>query len=74
MILYVIFQKDHLNCDPTYELEEMIIEANPLHKKKKRLAKQLSARKSEGHTSLVIASNYSTIIEPRHDISNNLTF
>ncbi|XP_052771939.1 serine/threonine-protein kinase 32B-like isoform X2 [Mya arenaria] len=40
--------KDHLNCDPTYELEEMIIEANPLHKKKKRLAKQ-SSRKSEGH-------------------------
>ncbi|XP_046851658.1 serine/threonine-protein kinase 32A-like isoform X2 [Xenia sp. Carnegie-2017] len=34
--------KDHLNCDPTYELEEMIIEPNPLHKKKKRLAKQCS--------------------------------
>lgn len=34
--------KDHLNCDPTYELEEMIIEPNPLHKKKKRLAKQTS--------------------------------
>ena len=47
-------QKDHLNCDPTYELEEMIIEANPLHKKKKRLAKQLSSRKSNGHTSLVM--------------------
>lgn len=31
--------KDHLNCDPTYELEEMIIEAKPLHKKKKRLKK-----------------------------------
>ncbi|XP_053388692.1 serine/threonine-protein kinase 32A-like [Mercenaria mercenaria] len=40
--------KDHLNCDPTYELEEMIIEANPLHKKKKRLAKQ-SSRRSDGH-------------------------
>lgn len=35
--------KDHLNCDPTYELEEMIIEAKPLHKKKKRL-KKLSSR------------------------------
>lgn len=44
--------KDHLNCDPTYELEEMIIEANPLHKKKKRLAKQLSSRKSNGQTSM----------------------
>ena len=37
-------QKDHLNCDPTFELEEMIIESNPLHKKKKRLAKQMSRR------------------------------
>lgn len=37
-------QKDHLNCDPTFELEEMIIETKPLHKKKKRLAKQRSIR------------------------------
>lgn len=34
--------KDHLNCDPTFELEEMIIESKPLHKKKKRLAKMTS--------------------------------
>jgi hypothetical protein len=34
----------NLNCDPTYELEEMIIESKPLHKKKKRLAKQNSKR------------------------------
>ncbi|XP_062538920.1 serine/threonine-protein kinase 32C-like [Armigeres subalbatus] len=34
--------KDHLNCDPSLELEEMIIETKPLHKKKKRLAKQRS--------------------------------
>ncbi|CAD5124807.1 DgyrCDS13069 [Dimorphilus gyrociliatus] len=34
--------KDHLNCDPTFELEEMIVESKPLHKKKKRLAKQNS--------------------------------
>ena len=26
-----------MNCDPTYELEEMIVETRPLHKKKKRL-------------------------------------
>ena len=32
--------KDQLNCDPTFELEEMIVETKPLHKKKKRLAKQ----------------------------------
>ncbi|KAI4479718.1 hypothetical protein M0804_010768 [Polistes exclamans] len=36
--------KDHLNCDPTFELEEMIIETKPLHKKKKRLTKQRSIR------------------------------
>ncbi|XP_066473442.1 serine/threonine-protein kinase 32A [Tiliqua scincoides] len=29
-----------LNCDPTFELEEMILESKPLHKKKKRLAKK----------------------------------
>ncbi|XP_025096714.1 serine/threonine-protein kinase 32B-like isoform X2 [Pomacea canaliculata] len=40
--------KEHLNCDPTYELEEMIIETKPLHKKKKRLAKQNSKQSSEG--------------------------
>ncbi|XP_055895648.1 serine/threonine-protein kinase 32A-like isoform X2 [Biomphalaria glabrata] len=38
--------KEHLNCDPTYELEEMIIETKPLHKKKKRLAKQSSKKDS----------------------------
>lgn len=42
------FQKDHLNCDPTFELEEMIIETRPLHKKKKRLAKQRSIREIQG--------------------------
>ena len=31
-----------LNCDPTFELEEMIVEAKPLHKKKKRLQRQQS--------------------------------
>ncbi|XP_040821992.1 serine/threonine-protein kinase 32B isoform X2 [Ochotona curzoniae] len=34
--------KGRLNCDPTFELEEMILESRPLHKKKKRLAKQRS--------------------------------
>ncbi|XP_054974938.1 serine/threonine-protein kinase 32C isoform X3 [Sorex araneus] len=31
-----------LHCDPTFELEEMILESKPLHKKKKRLAKNRS--------------------------------
>lgn len=37
-----IFQRGHLNCDPSLELEEMIMESKPLHKKKKRLMKQRS--------------------------------
>ncbi|XP_044754182.1 serine/threonine-protein kinase 32B isoform X2 [Coccinella septempunctata] len=44
--------KDHLNCDPTFELEEMIIETKPLHKKKKRLAKQRSIREIQNPASL----------------------
>lgn len=35
-------QKGRLHCDPTFELEEMILESRPLHKKKKRLAKNKS--------------------------------
>lgn len=42
---------DHLNCDPSLELEEMIVEAKPLHKKKKRLAKQRSAQKDSAENS-----------------------
>ncbi|XP_039108365.1 serine/threonine-protein kinase 32C isoform X1 [Hyaena hyaena] len=34
--------KGRLHCDPTFELEEMILESRPLHKKKKRLAKNRS--------------------------------
>lgn len=34
--------KGRLHCDPTFELEEMILESKPLHKKKKRLAKNRS--------------------------------
>lgn len=46
--------EDHLNCDPCLELEEMIVETRPLHKKKKRLAKQRSAqRDSDPETILV---------------------
>lgn len=46
---------DHLNCDPSLELEEMIVEAKPLHKKKKRLAKQRSAHSAESSNA---ESNY----------------
>ncbi|CAK8681076.1 unnamed protein product [Clavelina lepadiformis] len=33
-----------LNYDPTYELEELIVESNPLHKKKERLQKRRQSR------------------------------
>lgn len=45
-IRYSNIQKDRLNCDPTFELEEMIVEPNPLHRKPRRLAKQRSLRTS----------------------------
>ncbi|XP_069508535.1 serine/threonine-protein kinase 32A isoform X2 [Ambystoma mexicanum] len=42
--------KGRLNCDPTFELEEMILESKPLHKKKKRLAKKMKdTSKSRSH-------------------------
>ncbi|XP_052443288.1 serine/threonine-protein kinase 32B [Carassius gibelio] len=37
-----------LNCDPTFELEEMILESKPLHKKKKRLARKTRESGSDG--------------------------
>ncbi|XP_051536579.1 serine/threonine-protein kinase 32B-like isoform X4 [Myxocyprinus asiaticus] len=37
-----------LNCDPAFELEEMILESKPLHKKKKRLARKTIENGSDG--------------------------
>eukprot|EP00794_Sanderia_malayensis_P005531 gene5531-6216_t len=45
--------RDHLNCDPTYELEEMIIESKPLHKKKKRMHRKLSHKVSADSQSTI---------------------
>lgn len=60
----VSVQKDHLNCDPTYELEEMIIEAKPLHKKKKRLAKYNNRNdKSGSDDAKVNYSHTASVIE-----------
>ncbi|XP_006010142.2 serine/threonine-protein kinase 32A [Latimeria chalumnae] len=39
--------KGRLNCDPIFELEEMILESKPLHKKKKRLAKKVRDNKKD---------------------------
>eukprot|EP01137_Pigoraptor_chileana_P006244 Opistho-2@50378 len=37
MTMAFIPDKDKINCDAMYELEEMMLEDNPLHKKKQRL-------------------------------------
>uniref|UniRef100_A0A8C9SLW5 Serine/threonine kinase 32C n=1 Tax=Scleropages formosus TaxID=113540 RepID=A0A8C9SLW5_SCLFO len=44
--------KGRLHCDPTFELEEMILESRPLHKKKKRLAKSRSRDSSKDSQSV----------------------
>lgn len=49
-------QKGRLNCDPTFELEEMILESRPLHKKKKRLAKNRSKDGTKDSCPLVSGS------------------
>uniref|UniRef100_A0A8C4N526 Serine/threonine kinase 32B n=2 Tax=Eptatretus burgeri TaxID=7764 RepID=A0A8C4N526_EPTBU len=41
--------KGKLHCDPTFELEEMILESKPLHKKKKRLAKSRTRENSKDY-------------------------
>ncbi|CAG06332.1 unnamed protein product, partial [Tetraodon nigroviridis] len=41
-------KRRRLNCDPTFELEEMILESKPLHKKKKRLARKTKDQGSDG--------------------------
>lgn len=46
--LLFLFQRRRLNCDPTFELEEMILESKPLHKKKKRLARKTREQGSNG--------------------------
>ncbi|CAB1416553.1 unnamed protein product [Pleuronectes platessa] len=43
-----LFPMRRLNCDPTFELEEMILESKPLHKKKKRLARKTKDQGSDG--------------------------
>uniref|UniRef100_A0A8C5MA48 Serine/threonine kinase 32A n=1 Tax=Leptobrachium leishanense TaxID=445787 RepID=A0A8C5MA48_9ANUR len=52
--------KGRLNCDPTFELEEMILESKPLHKKKKRLAKRV---KDTGKSPSVLNGNLQKHLE-----------
>lgn len=50
----VLFGKE-TQIDPTFELEEMILESKPLHKKKKRLAKNRSKDGTKDSCPLVSA-------------------
>uniref|UniRef100_A0A8B9XDN7 Serine/threonine kinase 32C n=1 Tax=Bos mutus grunniens TaxID=30521 RepID=A0A8B9XDN7_BOSMU len=50
--------KGRLHCDPTFELEEMILESRPLHKKKKRLAKSRSRDSSRDSCPSVSAARH----------------
>lgn len=52
MVSVSLLQKGRLHCDPTFELEEMILESRPLHKKKKRLAKNRSRDNSKDSQSV----------------------
>ena len=38
--MYLNTQQNRIHCDPTHELEEMIVEPNPLHKKSSRLSRK----------------------------------
>lgn len=48
VVMIISLQRRRLNCDPTFELEEMILESKPLHKKKKRLARKTKDQGSDG--------------------------
>uniref|UniRef100_A0A8C8MKF9 Protein kinase domain-containing protein n=1 Tax=Oncorhynchus tshawytscha TaxID=74940 RepID=A0A8C8MKF9_ONCTS len=68
--------KGRLHCDPTFELEEMILESRPLHKKKKRLAKNRSREASKDSQSendylqecLEVTTNQTLCLETNQNI------
>ena len=59
-------KSEALNCDPTFELEEMIVEAKPLHKKKKRLLRQQSfmSNSLSSHNTSLQGSEVSVLKRP----------
>lgn len=65
---HVSRQKGRLHCDPTFELEEMILESRPLHKKKKRLAKNKSRDNSKDSSQSVSAFWGNGQLEKRLDL------
>lgn len=60
------------NCDPTYELEELLVESNPLHKKKKRMNSG-SKRSRKGSTTKK-SNVYLTQVSSLENFPNFLRF
>uniref|UniRef100_A0A672GLL7 Serine/threonine kinase 32A n=1 Tax=Salarias fasciatus TaxID=181472 RepID=A0A672GLL7_SALFA len=54
--------KRRLNCDPTFELEEMILESKPLHKKKKRLARKTRDQGSDGSPQVRLSEKFNPVM------------
>ncbi|XP_043559891.1 serine/threonine-protein kinase 32B-like isoform X2 [Chiloscyllium plagiosum] len=65
--------KGQLNCDPTFELEEMILESKPLHKKKKRLAKKLKENRKDNSSLRSLAHRVGKSGGWSHNLPHTLT-
>ncbi|MBZ3878083.1 Serine/threonine-protein kinase 32A, partial [Sciurus carolinensis] len=63
--------RGRLNCDPTFELEEMILESKPLHKKKKRLAKKEKEMKKCDSSQCQICNSLALEIQQLLEYDNN---
>ena len=65
IILLTSIQQNRINCDPTHELEEMIVEPNPLHKKQYRLSKRVSdSCHARAHKAGEVSQGFCTTLEP----------
>ncbi|KAG7229870.1 hypothetical protein INR49_012394, partial [Caranx melampygus] len=67
-LVSLLRKKGRLHCDPTFELEEMILESRPLHKKKKRLAKNRSRDNSKDSQSVSDIILYSSLFSGLHTV------
>lgn len=71
--VFVWWQRRRLNCDPTFELEEMILESKPLHKKKKRLARKTRESGSDGSPQVASHCHYlRTQVTPQSLFKKNI--
>ena len=65
IILLTSIQQNRINCDPTHELEEMIVEPNPLHKKQYRLSKRVSdSCHARAYKAGEVSREFCTMLEP----------